>query len=88
MENNEKKPGKKPEATVVTTLTVTHILPDCTADEAVRFAEIIAETAQEALTAGYAEGVLPQGRPDNIGVSAVQVFGIDGDSGDSGEANG
>lgn len=72
-------PEKKPEATVVTTLTVTHILRDCTAGRAAEWAEMLAQTARDAAEAGYKERVLPQGYPDNISVSGVQVFGFDGE---------
>lgn len=69
---------RAPEATIVTTLTVTHIIRDCETDEAVKLAEIIAYTAAETLAEAYSERVLPQGQPDNIAVSQVQVFGFDG----------
>lgn len=72
-------PEKKPEATVVTTLTVTHILRDCTADRAAEWAEMLAQTARDAAEAGYQERVLPKGHPDDICVSGVQVFGFDGE---------
>lgn len=73
--------ARRPEATVVTTLQVTHILRECRdAEEAQAIAEVIARTAREALEAGYREGVLPQGQPDDISVGSVQVFAFDGDS--------
>lgn len=68
---------KKPEATVITTLTVTHILRDCTADEATEVAELLAEAAADALRAAYAERVLPQGQADDVCVSGVQIFELE-----------
>lgn len=73
------KQRKQPEVTVVTTLQVTHILRDCTAEEARKLADVIAQTAQEALEAGYRDGVLPQGRPDDITAGGVQIFSRDGE---------
>ena len=65
------------EATIVTTLTVTHVLHDCDEQEAQTLAQEIARTAREAADLGYRATVLPQGQPDNIEVSAVQVFTFD-----------
>ena len=75
--NDEQR--KQPEATIVTTLQVTHILRDCTAEEARRLADVIAQTAQEALKCGYLDCVLPQGRPDDISVGGVQIFSRGGE---------
>ena len=77
----DQEAARRPEATVVTTLQVTHILRECRdAEEAQAIAEVIARTAREVLEAGYREHVLIDGHPDNIGVSSVQVFAFDGDS--------
>lgn len=76
---------KAPETTVVTTLTVTHILKGCTAAEATGVAEIIADTAKQALERGYTDGhVRRQGQADNIAVSCVQIFENDRGRGDVG----
>ena len=73
--NDEQR--QRPEVTIVTTLQVTHVLRDCTAEEAQGLAAVIARTAAEALEGGYREGVLPQGQPDNIAVGSVQIFSMD-----------
>lgn len=72
--------SKKPEVTVVTTLTVTHVLRDCTLEEATGVAEIIADSAKQAAERGYADGhVLPQGAADDISIAQVQLFSMDRD---------
>lgn len=69
------------EATVVTTLTVTHVLRGCSEEEAQGLAQEIARTARDAAGMGYRALVLEQGWPNDIAVSAVQVFTKDGEEG-------
>lgn len=69
------------EATIVTTLTVTHVLRDCDEQEAQALAQEIARAAREATELGYRASVLEQGWPDDIAVSTVQVFTKDGEEG-------
>ena len=71
---------KKPEATIVTTLTVTHILRDCGEKEACELAETLADYTAAALKTAYAEREPLHIRPDDVSVSSIQVFGFDGES--------
>lgn len=64
----------KPEATVVTTLQVTHIVRGIADPD---LARAIAATAEKCLRAGYAEHVLLGGHPDEIRTENVQLFTFD-----------
>lgn len=75
------EPADGPETTVVTTLTVTHIVRGITAEQTQErgLDKWIAENARTAALAGYREHVMATGQPDDVCVTAVQVFGIDRD---------
>lgn len=64
----------QPEATVVTTLQVTHVVRGIMSSE---LAQAIAATAEKCLRAGFAEHVLLGGHPDEIRTESVQVFTFD-----------
>lgn len=73
---------QRTDATIVTTLTVTHVLEGMHGikeGEIVNIAGDLAKAAKDAAWAGYAEHCLPGGHPDDISVSGVQVFLHDGD---------
>ena len=70
---------KKPESTIVTTITITHILQDVSGKDAKEFAMVIANAAEDCVKAGYRDHMLPQGIPDDICISGVQIFERDGE---------
>lgn len=67
------------ESTIVTTITVTHILQDVSGMEAQEFSRVIADAAEDVVRAGYNDHMLPQGIPDDICISGVQIFERDGE---------
>ena len=67
------------ESTIVTTVTITHILTDVSGREAQEFSRVIADAAEDVIRAGYHDHMLPQGIPDDICISGVQIFEKDGD---------
>ena len=72
--------GEAPETTIVTTLTVTHIMHGPVNAEQ---AQWLAEGARAALRAGYRGKALP---PDDVCVNGVQLFSFDGDDGEEAQA--
>ena len=72
------------EATVVTTIAITHIVRGITAGQARErgLDQWIADNARAAVWAGYHEHVLATGQPDDISIAAVQTFGFDRDEGE------
>lgn len=83
---HEEQTATEAETTVVTTLTVTHILRGIAEENAQELTQWIADGARAALWAGY-EGRPQAARawPDNIGIAGVQVFSFDRDD-EQGEA--
>lgn len=67
------------ESTIVTTVTITHILTDVSGREAQEFSRVIADAAEDVIRAGYRDHMLLQGIPDDICISGVQIFEKDGD---------
>lgn len=68
---------QRKDATIVTTLTVTHVLEGQyggSEEELMRLAQYIARAAKDAVQTAYVEHCLPTGQPDDISVSGVQVF--------------
>lgn len=68
-------------ATIVTTLTVTHVLEGWyggSEEELMGLAQDLARVAKDAMQTAYVEHCLPGGQPDDISVSGVQVFLHDG----------
>lgn len=68
---------QRTDATIVTTLTITHVLEGMHGikeGELVNIAGDLAKAAKDAAWAGYVEHCLPGGHPDDISVSGVQVF--------------
>lgn len=69
--------NKRTDATIVTTLTVTHVLEGMHGikeGELVDIACDLAKAAKDAAWAGYVEHCLPGGHPDDISVSGSQIF--------------
>lgn len=67
------------ESTIVTTVTITHILQDVSGKDAKEFSRVIADAAEDVIRAGYLDHMLPQGIPDDICISGVQIFERDGE---------
>ena len=72
---------QRTDATIVMTLTVTHVLQGMHGikeGELMGLAQDLAKVAKDAMQTAYVEHCLPGGHPDDISVSGVQVFLYDG----------
>lgn len=68
---------QRKDATIVTTLTITHVLQGAcggSEEELMGLAQDLARVAKDAMQTAYVEHCLPAGHPDDISVSGVQVF--------------
>lgn len=68
---------QRKDATIVTTLTITHVLQGAcggSEEELMGLAQDLARVAKDAMQTAYVEHCLPAGQPDDISVSGVQVF--------------
>lgn len=76
-----------PETTVVTTLTVTHVLREADADAMIHrgVPQRIAEACRAACARGFS-AMSWAAQPDNLTVGNVQVFGLDGMHAENGGA--
>lgn len=74
----ERTQRKRRETTVVTTLTVTHVLHGADADDVVRSgtAQRLAEISPQATRRGF-RMMRQQAEADNVSISRVQVFGLE-----------